>query len=202
METIIFFILIGYAFHFIRTQQDERYDQKSYKFFKNLFKSNKPSDSPELDYILKETDQLPPKKDTKDVNISQYLEDLSIKYEYKLLQNQKHTYFLSSEWQTIKDRIYKRDNYQCQLCLAGIPNTILNVHHKTYKDLFKEQDNQLVTLCQSCHTSLHQKLYYPSKDNSIMYKQYFWSEELQKASDNANQLNESTNLFLKTQNLI
>ncbi len=197
METLLFFIIVGYAFHFIKTQQDERYEQKSYKFFKDLFSSSKPSKTPHLDYISRETDTLPPNKDKDDYStLSDFLEKLSIKSEYKFLQNQKHTYFKTEEWETIKDRILKRDHYQCQLCLDGIPNTILDIHHKTYKDLFKEKDEQLVTLCQSCHTRLHQKLYYPSKDNSIMYKQYFWSEDFQKILNNNKLSNESINSFV------
>ncbi len=179
METLLFFILIGYAFHFISTQQDEEYEKKSHKFFKDLFKSNEPSKHPELDYVLGKLDKPPISKDKH--NISDFpdmLETFLGKHEYSQLQNQKHTYFKSDIWITIRRDILKRDNYQCQLCLLSIPDVLLNVHHKTYKNLFKEKSKELITLCTKCHTQTHEQLGYPSKDNSEMYKQIFWSEEL------------------------
>lgn len=59
----------------------------------------------------------------------------------------------------LKDSIRDRDGYQCQCC--GLPeekhNGNLVVHHKNEIKTDLNPDN-LITLCRSCHTSLHHQL--------------------------------------------
>ena len=167
MEIILFFIFVGYLFLFLRTQEKERYDKKSYKFIKNLFKPKKPSKTPYLDYLLGDTNKFPKSTDNEKAG--------SNNYDYQHFQNQKLQYFKTPQWNTIRKQVLKRDNYKCVLCSNRIPYAILDVHHITYDKLFNEPLDHLITLCQKCHTKIHEDLGYPSKDIQILKKQYFWS---------------------------
>lgn len=63
-------------------------------------------------------------------------------------------YLLTPEWQARRLRILERDGYRCQLCNAT--NTTFNVHHKTYARRGNEDDTDLITLCQDCHSIFHE----------------------------------------------
>lgn len=66
-------------------------------------------------------------------------------------QNFYTRYINSREWKLKRREVLKRDNHQCQTCLA-IDN--LEVHHKTYKRLGNENLIDLITLCSSCHDAI------------------------------------------------
>jgi hypothetical protein len=62
-------------------------------------------------------------------------------------------YKRGSNWQSIRRRILKRDDYTCQQCGA---NENLHVHHKTPFRMFDDDgvandESNLVTLCAPCH---------------------------------------------------
>ena len=58
------------------------------------------------------------------------------------------------DWAKIRELIFRRDNYTCQFCsltkeFIGIP---LHVHHKIpFLISFDNSQNNLITLCPSCH---------------------------------------------------
>ena len=58
-------------------------------------------------------------------------------------------YMASDVWDKKRRRILKRDDYTCQHCRAT--NKPLDVHHLTYKHLFKEPLKDLISLCRDCH---------------------------------------------------
>ena len=80
-------------------------------------------------------------------------------------------YLQSKEWQKIKKAVLDRDKHVCVECRAGNwqpfltvrgerhtpDDQILNVHHKTYLNLFREQDHldDLETLCREHHELKH-----------------------------------------------
>lgn len=75
------------------------------------------------------------------------------KENYKLLLPQGY----GMSWISIRKRILKRDSNKCQLC--GSPDHLVVHHIKEYKT-FKSaedahKDNNLITLCRSCHRSIH-----------------------------------------------
>lgn len=51
----------------------------------------------------------------------------------------------------LKEKIRKRDNYQCQICGKGENGKAHDVHHKDYNKKNNKPEN-LITLCHSCHT--------------------------------------------------
>lgn len=63
-------------------------------------------------------------------------------------------YLKTNQWRKIRKIILKRDKYKCIIC-ANKYN--LNIHHNTYKYLFKEYKHlkSLDTLCLKCHNELH-----------------------------------------------
>lgn len=60
-------------------------------------------------------------------------------------------YLKSATWQDIRKQILERDNYTCK---CG--NTAQDVHHKHYKRWGNEKLSDLISLCRTCHESLHQ----------------------------------------------
>ena len=67
-------------------------------------------------------------------------------------KEQYQEYIKSKLWIATRERILKRDHYNCVLCGAS---TNLRVHHITYENLGAEKDEDLVTLCNSCHGLVH-----------------------------------------------
>lgn len=63
-------------------------------------------------------------------------------------------YLKSDSWNLIRDIVIERDGCKCTRC--GSVN-ILQVHHKTYKNIFNEIEHldDLITLCKSCHYDEH-----------------------------------------------
>ena len=89
---------------------------------------------------------------------------LSDKTELTLFMLKKKEYLKSSEWATKRALIFIRDNYKCQSCSI---DTDLNIHHISYKNLGNEPLDELICLCQDCHTALHERVGYPKT-----YKEY------------------------------
>lgn len=74
---------------------------------------------------------------------SNYLNSNKYKY-YKYLE--------SIEWKIIRNDRMKIDNYLCHECLE---RSAEEVHHKTYDRLFKENLEDLISVCKPCHKKLH-----------------------------------------------
>lgn len=64
-------------------------------------------------------------------------------------------YIRSKRWKAIRAyHLLNPLNQKCKCC--GKKDTVLQIHHKTYKRLFKEgETGDLITLCVSCHKGLH-----------------------------------------------
>lgn len=75
---------------------------------------------------------------------------------------EKLAYLRSPAWQSLRNQVLYRDRRQCQTCGC---KTRLNVHHITYKNLGAEPLDNLVTLCDTCHTALHEELGYGRENN-------------------------------------
>jgi hypothetical protein len=61
------------------------------------------------------------------------------------------SYYESQEWLRTREQILARDGYECQAC----GNTAECVHHLTYDRLGKENDLDLMSLCNACHIKIH-----------------------------------------------
>lgn len=72
--------------------------------------------------------------------------DMTITPEYK-------NYLKSKKWKVRRKQVLERDNYTCQEC----GNKAWQVHHLTYKRIFNERLNDLISLCEDCHKEIHNK---------------------------------------------
>jgi len=61
-------------------------------------------------------------------------------------------YLQSKEWSQIKLDLYQLRGKKCERC--GSTNN-LQVHHKHYRNIFKEEPDDLEILCNSCHRNEH-----------------------------------------------
>ena len=61
-------------------------------------------------------------------------------------------YLLTDVWDKLRKKILQRDGHRCVICNS---NHHLHVHHRTYENCGAEDDNDLVTLCSSCHKTFH-----------------------------------------------
>jgi 5-methylcytosine-specific restriction endonuclease McrA len=63
-------------------------------------------------------------------------------------------YLQSPEWQVTRKRAMKRAGFRCQICNAyGVR---LNVHHRTYERRGYEENQDLIVLCEGCHSIFHE----------------------------------------------
>jgi hypothetical protein len=65
-------------------------------------------------------------------------------------------YLKSDHWKLIRAKALQYAGYACQLCDSERPP--LNVHHRTYERLNKEEPADLTVLCEDCHKRFHGKL--------------------------------------------
>lgn len=75
----------------------------------------------------------------------------------------KQTYLQSTEWRTLRNQVFTRDNHTCQSCGS---QSSLACHHIMYDRLGAENLEDLTTLCTTCHTALHKRLGY---DRTTIY---------------------------------
>lgn len=61
-------------------------------------------------------------------------------------------YLNSPEWKFRRLKRLHCDKFTCQKCKK---NTATQVHHKTYKRIYKEQMRDLMSVCSSCHRKIH-----------------------------------------------
>jgi len=70
---------------------------------------------------------------------------------------ERQSFYSSSEWAAIVPKIWKRDNYQCQIC--GASHHGMHIHHiESFAIKAKRTDlNNLILLCAKCHRFVHSK---------------------------------------------
>ena len=73
-------------------------------------------------------------------------------------------------WSSRREAILNRDNYTCQIC--GKKHTRLEVHHIIYRSNGGTDDeNNLITLCEECHSGIHDgKIFLTKKPKKLNLK--------------------------------
>lgn len=61
-------------------------------------------------------------------------------------------YLNCNHWDNVRNIKKEEAEYKCQLCSS---NEKLNVHHNNYNNLFMEESNDLIVLCEDCHKKFH-----------------------------------------------
>jgi len=60
---------------------------------------------------------------------------------------------LEQDYLNLREHVLRRDSWRCQVCGSM---TNLEVHHKQFRSHSGEdQEDNLITLCFNCHSSLH-----------------------------------------------
>ncbi len=82
-------------------------------------------------------------------------------------------------WQKKRLEIMQRDNFECQICGDG--ESTLNIHHYYYepgKEPWEYNNDDLITLCESCHQSesIERKPFENMLLNVLKNKHYFTNE--------------------------
>jgi hypothetical protein len=77
---------------------------------------------------------------------------------FAIMFPEDYGFYLSTEWIRIRKRILERDNYTCRDCEKQ--NCKLDVHHKIPRKVsHDDSDENLLSLCDSCHKKA-EMLYY------------------------------------------
>lgn len=80
------------------------------------------------------------------------------------------SYIESDAWRERARHIRERDVYRCQVC--GSTEGPLEVHHLTYDSLGQEYDDDLITVCHSCHEKITES-WHSMKDGIKARNAYF-----------------------------
>jgi hypothetical protein len=64
-----------------------------------------------------------------------------------------HKYLNSPEWKEKARQKRIEAGNKCQLCNSS--GTPLNVHHRTYENIYQEKPEDLIVLCKDCHQKFH-----------------------------------------------
>jgi hypothetical protein len=85
----------------------------------------------------------------------------------------KAAYYQLPQWIELRQLRFQCDGYTCVLCRSGDD---LQCHHVTYERLFNELLQDLMTVCCSCHETIHQacKLKFPGGISSQYAYQIGW----------------------------
>ena len=85
-----------------------------------------------------------------------WTEEAKIKYSIKRGGPLKGFYTSTRhEWDRIRTKIKERDEFTCQSCHKKLPSNCLDVHHIIpFKYTKDNSENNLVTLCKPCHSSI------------------------------------------------
>ena len=86
-----------------------------------------------------------------------YFEKVNKYYESVRPKSRKdfyHGYLRTKLWEDKRNQKLKEAEYRCQLCNS---NDSLQVHHRTYDNVFNERKSDLIVLCRKCHALFHGK---------------------------------------------
>lgn len=80
-----------------------------------------------------------------------------------MIDNEKYrNYLQSDEWKAIAKQRLDIDKHTCTMCgCKGTTANPLEIHHLSYRYLYREQERiyeDLITLCHCCHKQIHQAM--------------------------------------------
>jgi hypothetical protein len=85
---------------------------------------------------------------------AKYKVDVTTKKDKPNRRKEHQQYLKTSQWQDMRLKVLKRDDYTCQGCLE---NPATEVHHITYDNWKNEFMFELMSLCRECHSRFHKK---------------------------------------------
>jgi hypothetical protein len=85
---------------------------------------------------------------------AKYEIDVIVKKDKPNRRKEHQQYLKTPQWQDMRLKVLKRDDYTCQGCLE---NPATEVHHITYDNWKNEFMFELMSLCRECHSRFHKK---------------------------------------------
>ncbi len=79
---------------------------------------------------------------------------------------QYQSYLNSPKWKATRLKVLRRDKFICQRCKKA---RATQVHHKTYKRIFKERMGDLISICATCHRNIHGITNKPKRKKSLTF---------------------------------
>ena len=89
--------------------------------------------------------------------------------------SRKNVYLRSPEWKQKRQQVLFRDRHMCRNCNVS---TNLQVHHVSYRNLCNEPLHDLITLCDTCHTKLHEHYGYPQTYDEYINSSFLLPKDL------------------------
>ncbi len=114
-----------------------------------------------------------------------------------MIKSKYGLYLESDKWKQIRQKILERDGYKCRICGA---NYNLHIHHLTYKRLYDENKDDLITVCESCHKAYHEldrmselvnKQDRAEEQASIEQQRDYWERRIQEKKEQERQNRET-----------
>ncbi len=68
------------------------------------------------------------------------------------ITSEYQAYLYSDKWKAKRHKVLIRAKFKCEQCKK---KRATQVHHLTYKRIFKEQLSDLQAVCSSCHMRIH-----------------------------------------------
>lgn len=98
-----------------------------------------------------------------------------------------NSFYLSSRWKRKRELVLRRDQYECQECRRfGRVRAATMVHHvkpfEHYPEL-KLDMNNLISLCNSCHGTMHDRLTDELTDTGLQ-----WVERMKRRAEGVGNL--------------
>ena len=72
---------------------------------------------------------------------------------YSNSRRQYNDYLSSDQWRFTRKKALSRSEHKCEYCGS---TERLQVHHLSYKHIGRERPEDLIVLCGSCHTKIHE----------------------------------------------
>ena len=81
-------------------------------------------------------------------------------------------YLKSEKWREVRQKVIERDGYVCSVCGS---KEDLCVHHLTYRHIYDETMEDLVTVCTNCHRDIHEfkDMYFEAVEE---YRKYIYKD--------------------------
>ena len=90
------------------------------------------------------------------VFLEDWIDSSWVKHDNPKMDKKTYTAYLHSKhWKKVRSIALQNAGYKCQAC--SCKDTILDVHHNSYDRLGNEDPSDLIVLCRSCHSKVHEK---------------------------------------------
>lgn len=96
-----------------------------------------------------------------DREVKKFEELAFIKQQFEYYKNsvsfKYHEYLNTGQWKEKRKLVLQRDNFTCQHCKI---EPAYDIHHISYRTIYKEELNELMSVCRNCHREIHKSFFF------------------------------------------